>query len=157
MNEPPNWPRGLWLVPNKSPWCVDLEYYVFLTIPLRNRQMAYVFLYFSADLGLYNGLFLLITREWIELLSWGWSQMKALSLRISILIYFLQFYCETAKYAHVIGTCVNFCHFWSMEQPYFSNNLRNKLAKNMGLVPNDSPESEDFRHYLLFSILLSYR
>ena len=82
--------------------------------------------------------------------------MKALSLRTSDLIYFLQFYCETGKYGHVIVTCVNFCHFWSMEQLYISNNLRNKLAKNLGLVPNESPESEDLRHYLLFLILLSY-
>ena len=80
--------------------------------------------------SLFIVIVLLITRERIELQSWDWSQMKALSLRISDLIYFLRFYCEIVKYAHVIVTCVNFCHFWSTEQPYFANNLRNKLAKN---------------------------
>ena len=54
---------------------------------------------------------LLLARKIIELEDWRWSQMKALSLRISDLTYFLRFCGQTVKYELVMVANIIFLLF----------------------------------------------
>ena len=82
--------------------------------------------------------------------------MKALSLRISDLTFFLRLCGQTVKHELVMVASIIFCFFGAIDQQFSAENVRNIRAAGLGLVPNESPKAKVYGPCLVLISWLAF-